>query len=70
MASFKQANARLYDNVFVCKRCKSKVKKGIRICPHCGVLNPTLTPMSVLFWTVVTLLIIGLISYLNNWHGS
>ena len=25
-----------------CKKCGIEVKKGIRDCPHCGVLNPTL----------------------------
>ena len=25
-----------------CKKCGVEIKKGIRDCPHCGVLNPTL----------------------------
>ena len=36
-----------------CKRCNSTIKKGIRLCPHCGVLNPTLTASTVIIWTLI-----------------
>ena len=43
MAKFAEAAARLFHNVFVCKRCKSKVKADIRkillkkiSCRKCG----------------------------------
>ena len=26
MAKFEEANARLFQNIFVCKRCKSKIR--------------------------------------------
>ena len=43
MAKFPEATARLFHNVFVCKRCKSKVKADARsilnkkiACRKCG----------------------------------
>ncbi|MBU2639976.1 MAG: 50S ribosomal protein L40e [Nanoarchaeota archaeon] len=43
MAKFAEAAARLFHNVFVCKRCKSKVKADVRkillkkiSCRKCG----------------------------------
>lgn len=43
MATFPEAEARLYKNVFVCKRCESKTKvpiskilAGKGVCRKCG----------------------------------
>ncbi len=43
MAKFKEAHARLFSNVFVCKKCKtkrrvsaSKVIQGRVLCRRCG----------------------------------
>ncbi|MBS3156779.1 50S ribosomal protein L40e [Candidatus Woesearchaeota archaeon] len=43
MAKFPEASARLFHNVFVCKRCKTKRKADIRkildkqiLCRKCG----------------------------------
>lgn len=43
MAQFKEAKARLLDDMFVCKRCKSKIRtKNLRVlrglvkCRKCG----------------------------------
>ena len=44
MAKFPEADSRLFKNVFVCKKCKSKIKahnmkviKGKIACRKCGV---------------------------------
>ncbi len=34
-----------------CKNCKNKVKKGVRLCPECGELNPTLRNKEI--WTII-----------------
>ena len=43
MAKFAEATARMFHNVFICKRCKSKVKADVRkillkkiSCRKCG----------------------------------
>ncbi|MBD3313345.1 50S ribosomal protein L40e [Candidatus Woesearchaeota archaeon] len=49
MAKFPEANARLFHNIFVCKRCKSKIRapnikviEGEIKCRKCN--NKTLRP--------------------------
>lgn len=43
-----------------CKNCDNKVKKGIRLCPECGELNPTLKNKEI--WKIIAvILVIGAI---------
>jgi len=49
-----------------CKRCKSEVRRGIRICPYCGVLNPTLTASTVIIWTTIIFLLMMSFTYFNR----
>jgi RNA polymerase subunit RPABC4/transcription elongation factor Spt4 len=37
-----------------CKNCKSKVKKGVRLCPECGELNPTLRNHEI--WKIIAVI--------------
>ena len=45
MVKFPEANQRLYKNIFVCRKCKSrkradpsKVRRGMVTCRNCGSL--------------------------------
>lgn len=38
-----------------CKNCKNEVKKGIRLCPECGVLNPTLKNTEI--WKIIFIIL-------------
>jgi len=53
------------DEVLVrCKNCSYDIKKGIRRCPYCGILNPTLEVKEVLVTIIAVLVIVFIISIL------
>ncbi len=52
------------QNLKKCRNCYYEVKKGIRRCPYCGILNPTLELkeiFKIIFWI---LFIMALYTYL------
>lgn len=38
-----------------CKNCNNEVKKGIRLCPECGELNPTLKNEEI--WKIIAVIL-------------
>jgi RNA polymerase subunit RPABC4/transcription elongation factor Spt4 len=45
-----------------CHYCKNMIKKGVKNCPNCNTVNPSVRIKEVMLWTsgmVVTLYIIG-----------
>lgn len=43
-----------------CRNCKREIRKKLRRCPYCGILNPTVTVKEI----VVTMLIMTIIFYI------
>lgn len=46
-----------------CRYCKSDVKKGIRRCPYCGVLNPTVETKDIFKTIFIIIFIMTIYSY-------
>ena len=36
-----------------CKNCKTEIRRNMRRCPYCGILNPTVTIKEIVFTTIV-----------------
>lgn len=49
-----------------CKNCDNEVKKGIRLCPECGELNPTLKNTEIWKIIFIILLIGAVVSVVVN----
>jgi|GEM_PF-2116316 len=49
-----------------CRYCKHDVPKGIRRCPYCGTLNPTVTPKDAFVWTVGVIVAIYLLGFVTQ----
>jgi RNA polymerase subunit RPABC4/transcription elongation factor Spt4 len=49
-----------------CRNCKSQIKKGIRRCPYCGILNPTVKTSEVVKTIFIILFIMGIFTYFSN----
>jgi RNA polymerase subunit RPABC4/transcription elongation factor Spt4 len=47
-----------------CRNCTYELKKGIRRCPYCGILNPTLDTIDVFKYIIAILMIMALYTYL------
>jgi len=47
-----------------CRYCKLEVEKGIRRCPHCGTLNPSMGVKQSLIWTVSAIVILYLVAFI------
>ncbi len=47
------------ENLVECKNCKREIKKNIRRCHYCGILNPTVTVKEV----ITTILVVVSIMY-------
>jgi len=41
-----------------CRYCKNPVDKGVKRCPHCGTHNPSMNAKRAMVWTVVTILLL------------
>jgi len=39
-------------NSTTCNYCNQPIEKGIKSCPHCGTLNPSVRTKEVLYWVV------------------
>jgi len=53
-----------------CRYCKLEVEKGIRRCPHCGTLNPSMGVKQSLIWTVSAIVILYLVAYILAYFKS
>jgi predicted amidophosphoribosyltransferase len=47
-----------------CRNCYYHVKKGIRRCPYCGILNPTLEQREIWYMMLGVLLVMGIYTYI------
>ncbi len=41
-----------------CRYCKNEVEKGVKRCPHCGTLNPSMGVKQSLIWTVSAIVVL------------
>ncbi len=46
-----------------CRNCYYDLKKGIRRCPYCGILNPTLTLKNVFVMIFIITFIMSIYTY-------
>jgi RNA polymerase subunit RPABC4/transcription elongation factor Spt4 len=46
-----------------CRYCKQEVPKGIRRCPYCGTLNPTVTAKEAMKWTIGVIVFIYILGF-------
>ncbi len=46
-----------------CRNCTYELKKGIRRCPYCGILNPTLDTIDVFKYIIGILSIMFIYSF-------
>ena len=49
-----------------CRNCKAEVKKGIRRCMYCGILNPTVTIKEVMKTMAVILIVMGIYTFFQK----
>jgi len=54
------------DNLEECRNCKYKVKKGIRRCPACGILNPTVKTKDIFKTIFIVVIIMSIFTYFTN----
>jgi RNA polymerase subunit RPABC4/transcription elongation factor Spt4 len=54
----------LEENLEQCRNCYYKVKSGIRRCPYCGILNPTLKQKDIWITMFVILCVMGIYTYI------
>jgi len=54
------------DNIEECRNCKYKVKKGIRRCPACGILNPTVKIIDVFKTIFIVIIVMTIFTYITN----
>jgi RNA polymerase subunit RPABC4/transcription elongation factor Spt4 len=52
------------QNSIPCRYCKYDIDKGMKRCPHCGTLNPSMGVKQSLIWTVSAIVILYLLSFL------
>ncbi len=52
------------ENLKKCRNCYYEVKKGIRRCPYCGIVNPTLELKEVFVMTLGVIAVLIIYSYL------
>ncbi len=46
-----------------CRNCKHEVKKGIRRCQYCGILNPTVKTSDIFKTIFIVLFVMSIITY-------
>ena len=49
-----------------CRNCTYDVKKGIRKCPYCGIVNPTLELKEVFTMIFVVIFVMAIVTILVN----
>ncbi len=52
-------------NLEHCRYCNHNVTKGIRRCPYCGVLNPTLKIKEIVITIAVIFFIMSIVTYIK-----
>jgi hypothetical protein len=52
------------ENLRKCRNCYYHVEKGIRRCPYCGILNPTLEQKEIWMMMLGVLFIMGIYTYI------
>jgi len=45
-----------------CRNCKSKLRKNIRRCPYCGIMNPTVKLPEILKTIIIVVVVMYLIT--------
>jgi len=50
-------------NLKKCRNCTYDVKKGIRRCPYCGIVNPSVDIKDVFQMIFIVVLVMGIYTY-------
>ncbi len=50
------------QNSVPCRYCKNEVDRGMKRCPHCGTLNPSMGVKQSLIWTVSAIVVLYMIA--------
>lgn len=58
-----EENEKNNENLRKCRNCYYHVQKGIRRCPYCGILNPTLEQREIWYMMAGILLVMGIYTY-------
>ncbi|MBD3841302.1 MAG: hypothetical protein IE909_05365 [Campylobacterales bacterium] len=45
-----------------CKNCSYELRKNIRRCPYCGILNPTVTTKEVIVTTIIVIVVMYILT--------
>jgi len=51
-------------NEVPCRYCKQPVDTGMKRCPYCGTLNPSMNVKRAMIWTVSTIAVLYLINFI------
>jgi Zn finger protein HypA/HybF involved in hydrogenase expression len=51
------------EKLVKCKNCSYELRKNVRRCPYCGILNPTVTTKEVMVTTIVIIIVMYIISF-------
>ncbi len=46
-----------------CHYCKQIIKKGVKNCPHCHTVNPSVRMKEVFMWTIGMVIVLYIITY-------
>jgi len=49
-----------------CRNCKRELRKKIRRCPYCGILNPTVTLKEIFVTMAGVVIFMGIFTYFFN----
>ena len=49
-----------------CRNCKHEVKKGIRRCQYCGILNPTVKTSDIFKTIFIIIFLMSVVTYIIN----
>jgi RNA polymerase subunit RPABC4/transcription elongation factor Spt4 len=52
------------EKLVKCKNCTYELRKNIRRCPYCGILNPTVTTKEVIVTTIIVIVVMYAITVL------
>jgi len=56
----------MFSKHTTCHYCKQPIEKGVKNCPHCNTVNPSVRVKEVLVWTVGMIVVLYLLTYLGG----
>ena len=49
-----------------CRNCKTEIRKKLRRCPYCGILNPTVTLKEIFITMIGIVIVMGIFTYFSK----